>query len=161
MLTKSVRDLINLQINKEMYSSYLYLAISNFYKSKNLNGFARWFEKQAQEELAHAMKFNNYLYEEGEEVTLDTVLAPKVTFKTVKEPLVAAYEHEKTITASINRIYQETLKVGDFRTMLFLNWFVEEQREEEANALALVEKYDLATAESATYLLDKEVGARQ
>lgn len=158
MLNKTVRDLINAQINKEIYSSYLYYAIANFYRAKGLDGFTKWFDKQAQEELEHATKLNAYVYEQGEEVVLGTIDSPKVQFKNVREPLVAAYEHEKFITASINKIYAEALKVGDIRTVRFLNWFVDEQAEEENNALRLIEKYDLATKDSATYLFDKEIG---
>lgn len=158
MLNKTVKDLINLQINREIYSSYLYYAIANFYRAQGLDGFTKWFDKQAQEELEHATKLNSYLYEQGEEATLGTIDAPKAQFKNVRDPLVAAYEHEKFITASINKIYAEALKVGDIRTVRFLNWFVDEQAEEELNALRLIEKYDLATKDSATYLLDKEIG---
>lgn len=158
MLNKTVRDLINTQINKEIYSSYLYYAIANFYRAKGLDGFTKWFDKQAQEELEHATKLNAYVYEQGEEVVLGTIDSSKVQFKNVREPLVAAYEHEKFITASINKIYAEALKVGDIRTVRFLNWFVDEQAEEENNALRLIEKYDLATKDSATYLFDKEIG---
>lgn len=158
MLTKNVKDLINAQINKEIYSSYLYYAIANFYRAKGLDGFTKWFDKQAQEELEHATKLNSYLYEQGEQVTLLGVEAPKVAYKNVRDPLVAAYEHEKFITASINKIYAEALKAGDIRTVRFLNWFVDEQTEEEAKALELIEKFDLASSDSATYLFDKEVG---
>ncbi len=158
MLNKTVRDLINSQINKEIYSSYLYYAIANFYRAKGLVGFTKWFDKQAQEELEHATKLNSYLYEQGEEVTLLAIDSPKATFKNVRDPLVAAYEHEKFISASINKIYSEALKVGDIRTVRFLNWFVDEQTEEEAKALELIEKYDLATKDTTTYLFDKEIG---
>ena len=158
MLNKNIRDLINSQINKEIYSSYLYNAIANIYRAKGLDGFTKWFDKQAQEELEHSTKLNSYLYEQGEEATLLAVDSPKAAFKNVRDPLVAAYEHEKFITASINKIYSEALKVGDIRTVRFLNWFIDEQTEEETKALELLEKYDLATKESATYLFDKEVG---
>ncbi len=81
MLEKKVVDLINVQINKEMYSSYLYLNISNYYAEKGLNGFASWFNKQAKEELEHALKFINYLHDEDEKVVLEAIEAPKHEFK--------------------------------------------------------------------------------
>lgn len=161
MLQASVRQLINEQINKELYSAYLYLDMSNYYYSKNLNGFGNWFKVQAQEERDHAMMFLDYLLESGEEVKLHTIAAPNVPFADFKAPLLASAEHEKFVTASINSIYEEALKEKDYRTMNFLGWFINEQGEEEKNSEELVQRYSLFCADpKGLYMMDAELASR-
>lgn len=158
MLEKEIKTLMNEQINKEMYSSYLYLNIANFYSEKNLDGFAKWFRKQAAEELEHAMKFIDYMHEQGETVTLDTIEAPKHEFHDYKEPLMLQFEHEKYVTSLIYKIYAASLQANDYRTTLFLNWFVTEQQEEEKHSQDLIAKFELFAIDSkGVYLLDKEL----
>ena len=142
MLNATVSKLLNDQINKEMYSAYLYLDMANYYVNKGLNGFANWFNKQAQEEMSHAIKFMHYLQENGFEVSLDAIAKPGLVYSDTREPLVESLKHEGFVTASIHHIFGEASKVHDYRTMEFLNWFIKEQGEEEKNANDLIVDYD-------------------
>ena len=161
MLDKKVVELLNDQINKELYSAYLYLDMSNYYADENLGGFANWFMIQTQEERDHAMLFLQYLQMNGEKVTLKQVDAPDKTFNNFKDPLTAAYEHEQYVTSLIHTIYDAAYSVKDFRTMQFLDWFVKEQMEEERNTDDLIKKFDLFGSDAkGLYMLDSELGAR-
>lgn len=160
MLNKQIYELINSQINKELYSAYLYLEIANYFSEIGLPGFAAWYTKQSEEEVEHAMKFNGYVYQQGEKVVLEDIDKPVVEFKQPREALEAALEHEKKVTAWINDIYALAVKQGDFRTQKFLDWFISEQTEEEENADEMIAKYDLASKEGSLYLLNKELSKR-
>jgi len=161
MINEKVSNLLNLQINKEFYSAYLYLDMSNYYLSKGLEGFANWFRVQAQEEQAHAMLFMEYMQNNGLDVTLEAIAKPKVTFANFKTPLEEALTHEKYVTASIYTIYAEASNAKDYRTMEFLNWFVKEQGEEEMNAEILIQKYDMfASTPQGLYMIDAELKTR-
>lgn len=161
MLSPEVKKLINDQINKEFYSAYLYLAIADYYGEKNLNGFENWFLVQAKEEQDHAMLFRQYLLNEGEQVTLAAVDAPKGAFGSFRDPLTASLEHEQFVTRSIYAIYAAAQKQGDYRTVNFLNWFVTEQGEEEKNADELIKRYDLFGADpKGLYMLNADLAAR-
>lgn len=161
MLNKKIVDLLNSQINKEFYSSYLYLDMSNYYYDKNLNGFGNWFAIQTQEEYAHAMLFVKYLQNNSEKVVLNAIAAPDKTYSDFKQPLEASLEHEIFISASINDIYAEAFTIKDFKTMQFLDWFVKEQGEEEQKSDDLNKRYDLfGTDARGLYLLDVELASR-
>lgn len=161
MLPKEVVKLLNEQINKEFYSAYLYLDISNYYNDKNLNGFSNWFKVQAQEEQDHALLFLTFLQNNNEEVKLTAIAGPDKNYTDFKAPLTAALEHERFVTASIYNIYEEAAKQRDFRTQQFLNWFITEQGEEEKNAEDLIDRFDLFGYEAKSlYLLDTELAAR-
>ena len=161
MLDKKVIELLNDQINKEFYSAYLYLDIANYYTDNDLDGFANWYNIQAQEERDHAMLFLKYLQSNGEKVTLKAIDQPEKEFKTHIDPLLTGAEHERYVTNLIHTIYDEAYSVKDFRTMQFLDWFVKEQLEEEENADKLVSKYKLFGDDpKSLYLLDQELAAR-
>ena len=161
MLDSKVAKLLNEQINKELYSAYLYLDFSIFYNDKGLDGFANWYMIQAQEERDHAMLMLQYLQNNGEKVTLEAVAKPDKEFKELIDPLKAGLEHEMYVTSLINDIYEAAYNVKDFRTMQFLDWFVKEQLEEEENADKLVNKYKLFGDDpKSLYLLDQELAAR-
>ena len=161
MLSKEVVKLLNEQINKEFFSSYLYLDMSNYYDLKNLNGFSNWFKVQTQEERDHALLFIAYLQKNNEEIKLTAIDGPNKIYTDFKSPLTAALEHERFITASIYDIYEEAGKQRDFRTQQFLNWFITEQGEEEKNVEDLLERYELFGYEAKSlYLLDAELAAR-
>jgi len=161
MLNKKIADLLNSQINKEFYSSYLYLDMSNYFYDINLNGFGNWFAIQAQEEYAHAMLFIKYLLNNSEKVDLKAIAAPDQKFTGYKQPLEATLTHEIFISTSINAIYAEAYTLKDFKTMQFLDWFVKEQGEEEKNSEDLIKRYDLfGTDVRGLYLLDVELAAR-
>lgn len=161
MLKKEVSALLEQQINKELYSAYLYLDISNYYYAKNLNGFGNWFKIQAQEEQDHALLFLTYLQNNGEAPKLAAIAAPDKTFSNFRDPLAAALEHEEYVTSLINAIYAEAMKANDFRTLQFLDWFVKEQGEEEKNTNDLLGRFDLFGSDlKSLYALDAELASR-
>ena len=156
-----VAKFINEQINKELYSAYLYLDFSIFYEAQGLDGFANWYMIQAQEERDHAMLFLKFLQNNGEKVTLDLVEKPDKKLETLMDPLKFGLEHEKYVTSLINDIYGAAYEVKDFRTMQFLDWFVKEQLEEEKNADDMIKKMELFGNDSkGLYSLDSEYAAR-
>lgn len=161
MLSKELVDLLNNQVNMEWYSAYMYLEIYGYYADLNLGGFANWFNVQAQEERDHAMLFMKYLQNNGEKFILKDVKAPNGSYSDFKEPALAAFEHERKVTASINNIYAVAYEQKDFRTMQFLDWFIKEQGEEEKNTDDIVKRYDLfGNDPRGLYLLDSELGTR-
>ena len=161
MLDKKVVELLNDQINKELYSAYLYLDMSNYYDDEGLDGFKNWYYVQAQEERDHAMLFMQYLQNNGERVTLEAIAKPDKTFTCHKDPLVMALAHEQYVSGLIHTIYDAAYTVKDYRTMQFLDWFVKEQGEEEDTAETLIKKYDLYGQDArALYMLDSELAAR-
>lgn len=161
MLNQEIVSMLNEQVNKELYSVYLYLDVRNFYEGYNLNGFSNWFNVQMQEERDHAALFQTYLLNNGEKVLLKDIPAPNSNFSDLKAPLETVLEHEKYITASINNIYSAAYNSKDFRTMQFLDWFIKEQSEEEKNSDDLIKKYDLFCADGkGLYLVDSELAAR-
>ena len=161
MINKKVADLLNEQINKELYSAYLYLDMNNYFQGRGLNGFANWYMIQAQEERDHAMLFFKYLHNNGEKVTLEAIGKPDKKFKKDMDVLKAGLEHEEYVTASIHTIYDAAYKVKDFRTMQFLDWFVKEQGEEETNARDMITKMELfGTDPKSLYMLNQELAAR-
>lgn len=161
MLNKEVARLLNEQINKELYSAYLYLDFSVYYEAQGLDGFANWYMIQAQEERDHAMLFLKYLQNNGEKVTLDAVAKPDKELTTLMEPLKFGFEHEQYVTSLINDIYAAAYAEKDFRTMQFLDWFVKEQLEEEKNADDMIKKMELFGNDSkGLYSLDSEYAAR-
>ncbi|NMD37660.1 MAG: ferritin [Christensenellaceae bacterium] len=161
MLDKKISDLINEQINKELYSAYLYLDISNYYNEKGLVGFGNWYKVQAQEEMAHAMLFLEYMHLTGQNVTLEAIEKPAVEYKDNKTGLETGLEHERCVTASINNIYSVANELKDYKTVEFLTWFIKEQREEETNAEDLLQRFELYGMDPRSlYMLDKELEAR-
>ena len=161
MLDKKVAELINLQVNKEFYSAYLYLDFSNYYEDLGLSGFANWYKNQAQEERDHAVIFMNYLQDNGEKITLEAIDKPDKVFDDKMGPLKAGYEHEQYVTSLINNISDAAYSIKDFRSMQFLDWFVKEQCEEEKNADDLIKKMELFGDDAKSlYMLDQELGAR-
>lgn len=162
MLNKKVTDLLNDQINKEFYSAYLYLEMSNYFEAKGLNGFANWFYIQAQEERDHAMLFYRYLQNNDEKVCLDAISKPDKEFKCCMDALQEALFHEEYVTSLINNIYAETEHHNDFRTREFLDWFITEQGEEEKNARDLICKMkNFGGDNGGLYLLDNELSKRK
>ncbi|MDO5118170.1 MAG: ferritin [Eggerthellaceae bacterium] len=160
-MDKKIAKLINEQINAELYSAYLYLAFADYYAEEGLGGYANYFEIQAAEERDHALIFRKYLHENGENVVLTEIAAPDVSFDNFLEPLEKALEHEKFVTALINKIYDAAFKEKDFRTMNFLNWFVDEQMEEEDNAEGMISNMKLFGSDpKGLYDLNAECAAR-
>ncbi len=160
-MDKNVKNLINEQVQKELFSAYLYLEMSNYYESEGLIGFANWFSIQAKEEMDHAMLFRTYLLNNDESVSLLAIDAPGQHYTTFLEPLNKALEHEKLVTNLINKIYEAALSAKDYRTQDFLHWFIKEQGEEEKNALELIQKFKLFGSDGkGLYILNQELAAR-
>lgn len=161
MLEEKIAKLINEQVNKELYSAYLYLSFANYYEDEGLDGFAHWYEIQAQEERDHAFKMRRYLIDNGISVTFDAIAKPEKDFKGHLEPLEAGLEHERYVTSLIQAIYSAAFEQRDFKTMQFLDWFVKEQVEEEKNADDLIKKMKLYASDSkGLYMLNQELLAR-
>lgn len=160
-MDQKVAQLLNEQINKEFYSAYLYLDIANWYADQDLDGFANWYNIQAQEERDHAMLFIQYMQNNSLSVSLEAIDKPEHSYETAGDPLAVAYAHEQYVTSLINAIYDAAYSVKDFRTMQFLDWFVKEQGEEEKNADSLIKKYKLYGDDpKSLYLLNQELAAR-
>ena len=160
-MNKKVADLLNDQINKELYSAYLYLDMSNYFERRGLNGFANWYMIQAQEERDHAMLFYRYMQNNDCVVTLEAIAKPDKKFKKDMDVLKEGLAHEEYVTASIHNIYDAAYKVKDFRTMQFLDWFVKEQGEEETNARDMITKMELfGNDPKSLYMLNQELAAR-
>jgi ferritin len=161
MLKKEISELINTQVNKEFYSAYLYLDFANFFHDKGLDGFANWYEIQAQEERDHAMLMRQYLINNGDTVTFDEIAKPDIEKKDTLTVLKAALNHEQYVTSLINKIYAAADAEKDYRTMQFLDWFVKEQGEEEKNADDMIKKFELyGTDAKGLYALNQELLGR-
>ncbi len=160
-MDQKVAQLLNDQINKELYSAYLYLDMANFYDDKGLDGFANWFEIQAKEEQDHAMLIYKYLHNNSQPVTLLEIGKPDKTYATLMDPLNAALEHEKYVTSLIHNIYAAAREANDYRTTQFLDWFVKEQGEEEKNSSDLITKMELFGDDAKSlYMLNSELAGR-
>lgn len=142
MLNKKIEDLLQTQLNKELYSSYLYKDFAGYYEFKGLEGFAHWFNTQSREELEHAEKIVSYLQSHGVRPTYSTVDGIKGEYKDFGEPFKLALEHEQLVTKSIHDIYDVAVKEKDYATQEFLSWFVKEQVEEEDHASRNLDAYE-------------------
>lgn len=161
MLNIEVSKLMNDQIQKELFSAYLYLDIANYYADEGLDGFANWFYIQVREELDHAELFRTYLLNNDEKIKLYGINAPNTSFADFNAPLVMTLSHEQSITASIDNLYEVAVGLKDYRTMEFLNWFVKEQGEEEKNSNDMLKKFELFGNDAkGLYQLDQELGGR-
>jgi ferritin len=161
-MDKKISELLNDQINKEFYSAYLYLDMANFYSTKGLDGFANWYENQAKEEQDHAILIYQYMHNNDEKVTLEAIEKPDKVYNTLMDPLTLSLEHEKYVTSLINTIYAAAQEVNDYRTAQFLDWFIQEQGEEEKNSLDLITKMELFGDDARSlYLLNNELKERK
>jgi ferritin len=162
MLNKKVQDALNEQLNAELYSSYLYVAMSAYFEATNLRGFAHWMRVQAKEEQDHAMKFYGHVVDRRGRVTLKPIEGPRAEWASP----VAAFEdtlaHERKVTGLINALLKLANEHKDTATAAFLQWFVTEQVDEEANADEVVQKLKLiGDSTSALFMLDSVLGQRK
>lgn len=161
MITKAMQEAINEQINKELYSSYLYLSMAAFFENKTLTGFANWLHVQADEERGHGMKLYEHLVDRGGRVVLKAVAAPASDWKSNLEVFKEVQVHEAAVTASINSLYELALKEKDYPAQVLLQWFITEQVEEEKNAAEIVQQLELIDAHgTAVLMLDHQLGKR-
>lgn len=162
MISVSMQKTMNEQINKELFSSYLYLSMAAWFESKNLSGFAKWMQVQAEEEYEHAMKFFGHIVDRGGKVELKAIAAPQVDWKSNLDVVKQVLEHEQFVTASINALYEQALSEKDYPAQIMLQWFVTEQVEEEKNAGDLIYQVNaVENKESALMMLDHQLGMRQ
>jgi ferritin len=157
MLDATLEQTLNEQLNREQYSSYLYLAIAAHFEAAGFPGFAGWMRVQADEEHLHAMKFFDFIFDRDGRVRLGAIAEPPADFGTPLQAFEASLEHERFITRSIEEIYEG----ADRSTQAFLDWFLTEQVEEEKTVSAIVDSLRLAADSGpALLLLDRELGGR-
>jgi ferritin len=143
MISKNLQDALNEQINQEMYSSYLYLAMAAHFTNENLPGFAQWMGVQSREEWGHAMKFYGYIFDRGGTVTLKTIAQPPSKFKSPLDIFKQVYEHEQKITKLITKLYEQAVKEKDYPAQIMLQWFITEQVEEEKNDMEIINQLEM------------------
>ncbi len=162
MINQTMQDAMNKQIQAELYSSYIYLSMAAYFESLNLAGFAHWMRLQANEEMAHAMKFFDHINERAGRVKLVAIDAPPFEFDSASAAFETAYQHEKKVTGLIHDLYKLALEQNDFPALSMLQWFVDEQVEEENSALAVVEKLNMiGDNRMGLLMVDRELGQRQ
>lgn len=161
MISTKLENMLNDQLNKELYSAYLYLSIEAYFTSLNLAGFAHWFHVQVQEERDHALIFFNYISKVGGRVKLQAIDAPQVDFSSIGEALELTLKHEQFVTQSIYDIVDQAISERDHKTNSFLQWFVTEQVEEEENATMNIGKFNLVKDDGkGIMMLDTELAGR-
>jgi ferritin len=161
MLNPKMQDALNEQLNRELYSSYLYLSMSAYFDSVHLLGFAGWMRVQAQEEIVHALKYFDYVKERGGRTMLAPVEGPPTEWESSLPAFEQAYEHEVEVTARINGLVDLAIQLSDHAASNFLQWFVAEQVEEEASVDTVVQRLKLVGSDSAgLFMLDAELGKR-
>ena len=161
MINKPMQDAMNDQINRELYSSYLYLSMAAYLEDRNLPGFAHWMRVQEAEERGHAMKLYDFMVERGGRVMLKAIDAPKAEWNSTLELAEEVAAHEAKITASINALYELALKEKDYPTQIMLQWFITEQVEEEKNAAEIVANLRLIEDRgTAVLMLDHRLAKR-
>ena len=161
MISKKMEKALNRQINAELYSSYLYLAMAAHAESKNLRGMANWFRVQSQEELVHATKFFGFVHERGGRVTLEAIEKPPVEWSSPKALFESGLAHERKVTGLISDLVNLAVDERDHATNNFLQFFVAEQVEEETNADAIVRRLELAQDSGpGLFMIDNELAAR-
>lgn len=161
MLSQSIQEALNQQINLELSSSYAYLAMAAYFESTNLTGFANWMRVQTQEENTHAMKLFDHMHDRGGKVVLQPIPQPQLDFNSPLEAFETALQHEEKVTAAINNLYDLASKANDHATQVMLQWFINEQVEEEKNAGQIVDRLKLAGDSAAALLiLDQQLEGR-
>jgi ferritin len=161
MISDKMADALNEQVNAELYSAYLYLSMESYFKSQNLNGFANWMLVQTQEEISHAMKIYNFIDERGGRVLLKAIEGPPTEWDSALAVFKETYTHEQKVTSLINNLVDLAIKENDHATNSFLQWFVNEQVEEEASADEIVQQLKMMeNAPGGMFMLDRELGQR-
>ena len=161
MLSQKLQDALNDQINKEVFSEYLYLSMAAFSHTHDMDGIANFFHVQAQEEHFHAMKLFNYIIDRGGIVQLKALDAPKTDFKSFIEVFDEQLKHEQYVTKSINNLADMAIKESDHAMLSFLKWYIDEQVEEEATASKILNRVKMVDGKGeGLMLIDTELSAR-
>jgi ferritin len=162
MIGKKIEQALNEQINAELFSFYIYLAMAAFLEGRNWEGMGKWMQAQAHEEMTHAMKFYGYINERGGTVSLAAIAKPEAKWETPLSAFEAALAHERMITARIGALVELARGEKDHGTEAFLQWFVNEQVEEEGTLEPIVAKLRLAGENVAALIgMDRALGMRQ
>ncbi len=162
MFNQKIQDAVNAQIKRELESAYIYLSMAAYFDSINLPGFAHWMKMQFQEEQAHALKFYDYIYDRGGRVALQAIDQPPVEFQSPLDAFEKTLAHEQKVTGHINDLYALAIEEKDFASQVILQWFVEEQVEEEKTAGDIVDMLKrIGDNDQALIMLDRELGQRQ
>jgi len=161
MISNKMQDAMNAQVNAEMYSAYLYLSMSAHFSNANLNGFANWMRVQAQEEMFHAMKIYDFVIERDGSVILKAIDCPPIEWGSPLDIFKTAYAHEQKVTDMINNLVSLAMAERDFASNSFLQWFVDEQVEEESTASGIVDQLDMiGQSKEGLFMMDRELGQR-
>ncbi|PYZ96391.1 ferritin [Alteribacter lacisalsi] len=161
MISKELAEGLNEQMNYEFYSAHVYLATAAYCSNESLDGFAKFFLAQSEEERFHAMKFYNFLIDLGQQAMISEIPGPKAAFSSVLDAFEKSLAHEKEVTRRIYKLADRALDEREHATMTFLNWFIEEQVEEEASFDAIIQKLKrIETDSNAFYMLESELGKR-
>lgn len=161
MINKKIEKALNEQFNKELFASHLYLSMSSYFLDKDLDGFANYFRIQSDEEKMHAMKFFDYIHEVDGKIEMQDVKAPETNFESIQQVFEVTLEHEQFVTKCIFDLVEQSLVEKDYATHTFLQWFVTEQVEEEAQVKNILQKIKMIKDNtSALYLLNEELGKR-
>jgi ferritin len=161
MLSKKIETALNKQMNLEMYSSYLYLSMAAYFDGINLEGFAHWMKLQAQEELMHSIKIFDHILERDSTVKLEAIKAPAAIWKTPVAACQAVLKHEQFNTKQINTLMDLAYSEKDHASKTFLQWFIDEQVEEEATASTLVERLKMVKdSGGGLFMLDRQLAVR-
>jgi ferritin len=161
MAKKKLEKALNEQIKFELDSAYLYLSMASYCEGRSLDGFAAWMEAQSREEYEHAMKFYSFLHERGSDVELLPIEKPARDFKSVMDLFRRALENEKKVTKLIHNLYEIALEVKDYPAQVMLQWFIDEQLEEESMVEGIIEQLELAgDSGTAILMMDRKLGQR-
>ena len=161
MISEKISHALNEQLNWEIYSSYVYLAMSSWFKAKNLNGFATWTSIQVREELDHAARFYEFIHEVGGTVEFAEIPKPHNEWKNPSEIFEQILEHEKGVTARINTLIDHALEERNHAVNAHLQWFISEQVEEESQVQSIIQQLDFANNNpQALFMIDRELGQR-
>jgi ferritin len=159
-MDKKFVEAINTQLNFEIESAHVYLAMQNYFAGKSLSGFKHWFQIQFREEMEHAQKFMDYLNDRGEKVEIRGFENPRNDFESILEILEVSLNHEKEVTRRINNLMKMAIELNDYASVSFLQWYIDEQVEEEANFAELIDKVNMI-GDKGIYMLDRELGHRE
>ncbi len=161
MLSERMQKELNKQINAEFYSAYLYFSMSAYFQDKGLTGFAKWMEAQTVEEIGHAKKIYDYVFDRGGKVELEEIKKPPKEWNSPLDAFKSALEHERYVSGLINNLVKIAMEENDYMTNNFLQWFVAEQVEEEASVSEIVQKLEMiGDRGNGLFMMDRELGQR-
>lgn len=161
MINKKLEEAFNKQINAEFYSAYLYLSMSSYFEKENFSGFAKWMRVQFEEEQFHALKMYDYVIERGGVVKLDAIERPKTDWESIIDVFEDTLNHERLVTSLINEVADVADEVKDRAALSFLQWFIDEQVEEESNAENILNQLKFIDGKGhGVLMLDRELGSR-